>query len=369
MKRFFSIIILLTIFSCQNKMKTLEGDFTIHAMVEGLDTVIFEKIEANNLILIDTLFAIDGEFVTTNSLDQSSFFLLRTPEGEGINLLITKGEKIKIQGKKLNWHENYTIDGSPGSSQIQELNDTLIKFKKEVDLIYQEALDTKKENYINIQNRFNGIFNKHQNFLKTFIDSNLESKISILALFQAMKGENILNLYTDFDYYKKVHDTFQNKWPSTSHAKLLADLILSAYAPDFTMENIYGDTLSLRDYKGKLTLLYFWASWSSSSRDNNQNMIDLYNKFHLKGLEIIGISLDGISQQKNPKEDWKKAVREDKMIWPQISQLNGLQSSIREKYKFRTIPYNVLIDSDGHIIFNSEDYNSLQAKITEILSR
>ena len=98
-------------------------------------------------------------------------------------------------------------------------------------------------------------------------------------------------------------------------------------------------------------------------------MIDLYNKFHLKGLEIIGISLDGISQQKNPKEDWKKAVREDKMIWPQISQLNGLQSSIREKYKFRTIPYNVLIDSDGHIIFNSEDYNSLQAKITEILSR
>ena len=80
---FGSFILILA--ACQSKMKTPEGDFSIHAHVEGVDTVIFEKIEANNLLLVDTLFAVEGEFVTANSLEGSAFFLLRTPEGEGIN--------------------------------------------------------------------------------------------------------------------------------------------------------------------------------------------------------------------------------------------------------------------------------------------
>ena len=92
MKRSLSIlsILILILNACQQNMKTPEGDFSIHAIVQGIDTVIFEKIEANDLILIDTLFAIDGEFVVANSLEGSAFFLLRTPEGEGINLLIEK---------------------------------------------------------------------------------------------------------------------------------------------------------------------------------------------------------------------------------------------------------------------------------------
>ena len=84
MKRSLSIlsIFILILNACQHNMKTPpEGDFSIHAIVEGIDTVIFEKIEANDLLLIDTLFAIDGEFVVANSLEGSAFFLLRTPEG------------------------------------------------------------------------------------------------------------------------------------------------------------------------------------------------------------------------------------------------------------------------------------------------
>ena len=164
MKRYhlpFLSIFILILNACQQNMKTPEGDFSIHATVEGIDTVIFEKIEANDLLLIDTLFAVDGEFVVANSLEGAAFFILRTPEGEGINLLVKKGEKLEITGKRLGWNQNYTVNGSIGSTKIQELNSKLNTFEKNMDFIYEEAKNAKQEDYIKIQNRFYSILAEH----------------------------------------------------------------------------------------------------------------------------------------------------------------------------------------------------------------
>ena len=311
MKRYhlpFLSIFILILNACQQNMKTPEGDFSIHATVEGIDTVIFEKIEANDLLLIDTLFAVDGEFVVANSLEGAAFFLLRTPEGEGINLLVEKGEKLEITGKRLGWNQNYTVNGSIGSTKIQELNSKLNTFEKNIDFIYEEAKNAKQEDYIKIQNRFYSILAEHSEYLKNFIDSNLESKACILALFQAIKGENILHLNTDFDYYKKVSQSFEKNWPESSHTKLLSKIIKTAYAPDFTMEDIDGELFQFSELKGKLILLDVWASWCKPCRLANPHMVELYNKFHNKGLEMISISLDGTPEQTSPKEDWEKAV-------------------------------------------------------------
>ena len=371
MRRLFSVfsIFILTLTSCQPKMKTPEGDFTIHADVEGTDTIIFEKIEADNLFLVDTLFAVEGEFVTANSIEGSAFFLLRTPEGEGINLLIKKGEKIEITGKRLDWNNNYTVKGSKGSSQILELNNRLNTFKTNMNLIYEEAKNAQKEDFIDIQNRFNAIFQQHSNYLKAFIDSNLESKVSILALFQAVKGENILNLYNDLEYYKKVNESFQKNWPVSSHTQFLKKIVETAYAPDFTMDDINGKVFSLSEYKGKLVLLDFWASWCKPCRAANPKMVELYHKYHNKGLEMIGISLDGTPQQSTPKQDWEKAIKEDQLTWTQVSDLKGWNSDIRNKYNFSSIPFTILIDENGQIIGENLPEETLNKKIAEILNR
>tara|TARA_Y100000385_G_scaffold291677_1_gene371269 strand:+ start:892 stop:1944 length:1053 start_codon:yes stop_codon:yes gene_type:complete len=349
-------------------MKTPEGDFSIHATVEGIDTVIFEKIEANDLLLIDTLFAVDGEFVVANSLEGAAFFLLRTPEGEGINLLVKKGEKLEITGKRLGWNQNYTVNGSIGSTKIQELNSKLNTFEKNMDFIYEEAKNAKQEDYIKIQNRFYSILAEHSEYLKNFIDSNLESKACILALFQAIKGENILHLNTDFDYYKKVSQSFEKNWPESSHTKLLSKIIKTAYAPDFTMEDIDGELFQFSELKGKLILLDVWASWCKPCRLANPHMVELYNKFHNKGLEMISISLDGTPEQTSPKEDWEKAVSNDKLTWTQLSDLKGWDSKIRDSYNIRSIPYTILIDQNGLIIGEDLSHEALNNKISEILN-
>ena len=363
----YCVLLIMLISSCTEKTPPPLGDFSIYGHIEGVDTLIFEKIEAEKLILVDTIFAIDNEFVITNSLETSSFFLLRTIKGEGINVLIEKGEHLEVGGKIKNWNSNYTVIGSKGSSKILELNQKLIKFEETLEFIYEEAKAAQKDDYIDIQNRFVTTFTEHRDYLKKFIDDNIDSKVSILALFQSFKKENILNLIEDFGIYKKVHNTFNQKWPESSHAALMSKIIQMAYARPFTMTDKEGNKFSLNDYKDKITIIDFWASWCKPCREESPILKNLYTKYHSKGLEIISISMDGTPQQKTPEEDRNKAIKEDGKTWTQASELIGWDTSMRNTYKITSLPHTLLLNENGRIIGQNLSPNELEEKIIKLL--
>ena len=368
MKRIiFSLCIIVFAYSCEQKMKIPPGDFSIHGQVKGLDTVIFEKIEAEKLILVDTLFALNGEFVLANSIEKSSFFLLRTPQGEGINLLIKKGEQIEITGEKINWKSNYLISGSEGSLKILELNKKLEQFEYSLDLIYEEAKMAKKEDYTDIQNRFIDAFSNHRQYLKEFIKQNIDSKVIILALFQSIKKENILNLIEDFSDYILVQNSFSEKWPESSHSILLSKIIKMAYVPEFEMTDNKGEMFSLSNFKEQVILIDFWASWCKPCREESPFLKKLYSKYHSKGLEMVSVSFDGTPQQKNPEKDWKKAIQQDQKTWTQTSELKGWQSKIRNTYKIISLPHTLLINKKGRVIGENLEPHALEEKIMTLL--
>lgn len=113
----------------------------------------------------------------------------------------------------------------------------------------------------------------------------------------------------------------------------------------------------------KLVLVDFWASWCAPCRAEMPNVVNIYKKYHSKGLEIYGVSLD------ENMVSWQNAINVMKMEWIQVSDLKGWSSSAVKTYNIKGIPATILIDNNGKIVAKNLRGNDLAQKIAEILNK
>ncbi|WP_367868279.1 redoxin domain-containing protein [Pedobacter sp. WC2423] len=131
-------------------------------------------------------------------------------------------------------------------------------------------------------------------------------------------------------------------------------------APAISMTNKDGKIVHLSDFKGKYVLIDFWASWCGPCRKENPNVVAAYKKYHDKGFEILGISLD------SKKEAWLKAIEADGLIWTHVSELKGWQNSAAKEYGVRAVPASFLIDPNGNVVgkdLRGEELNQTLAQL------
>lgn len=114
-------------------------------------------------------------------------------------------------------------------------------------------------------------------------------------------------------------------------------------APTVTVQNTEGNEkmLSFTRHGNKYLLLDFWASWCEPCHKEIPNLKRIYETYHAKGLDIIGISAD-----KNV-DDWKSTLEEQKEPWCNYIDIN--RQAISE-YKVQYIPSIFILDADGNII-------------------
>lgn len=124
---------------------------------------------------------------------------------------------------------------------------------------------------------------------------------------------------------------------------------------DFSQATPEGDELSILSVEGKYILVDFWASWCKPCRAANPALVETYEKYHSKGFNIIGVSLD------RSREDWITGIEEDGLEWPQISDLKFWENEVAVYYGIRFIPQNLLIDGNGVIVEHNMDEASLNA--------
>ena len=132
-------------------------------------------------------------------------------------------------------------------------------------------------------------------------------------------------------------------------------------APDFSLPDTAGVSVSLADFRGKYVLLDFWASWCPPCRRENPNVVKAYEENKDKNFTIIGISLD------NNREKWLKGIADDHLTWTHLSDLKYWDSEIPALYGVRAIPSNMLLDPNGVIIAKDIREEALHETLREVL--
>jgi peroxiredoxin len=131
----------------------------------------------------------------------------------------------------------------------------------------------------------------------------------------------------------------------------------------FSAKTHDGKRISLDDYKGKVVLLDFWASWCNPCRAEMPNVKKVYKEYRDKGFEIIGISLD------DKEANFKRYMDSEKMPWPQIFDGKGWRSEIGQLYAVTAIPATYILDRDGIIRYKNARGKELGKAVKELIGK
>jgi peroxiredoxin len=135
--------------------------------------------------------------------------------------------------------------------------------------------------------------------------------------------------------------------------------------PDFSEKDLAGKPLSIANYKGKVVLIDFWATWCPPCRAELPNVVKTYEKHHADGFEIIGISLD----RAQDREKLVSFLKDKNMAWPQFFDGNYWQNKLAVKYGVNSIPATYLLDGQGIIIGKDLRGEDLEQAVAKTLAR
>jgi len=186
----------------------------------------------------------------------------------------------------------------------------------------------------------------------------LDDPAKALEIFQQVKSEfpsTQLNGNTD-DFLAALKDEANRK-------QVRDTLKPGTTFPDFNENDLQDNALSIAKYKGKVVLVDFWATWCPPCVASVPEIQKVYNKYHDKGFEVVGISLD------EEKDALEKFVKQRKLPWPQHFDGKRFDGPLALKYGVNVAPTTYLVGRDGKILKRLTQKNDLDKEIENALKK
>ncbi|HRR49944.1 MAG TPA: TlpA disulfide reductase family protein [Bacteroidales bacterium] len=269
-------------------------------------------------------------------------------EDEDISVDFRGRDTARIKIKNPPFH---FINGGPKNEVINHLN--FINYRN-----YQGMIAVSKITY-GSQFLNDSVKNATTKKLYDFLDEERRSRIRYVAEMYSDRTSVVaalkhLDSQKDSELIKSVSNILFSKYPDypplveyfndiKENELNAARMEIGAYAPQFKYPDVNGKFYGPSDFKGKVLLIDFWASWCGPCRAEIPNLKKVYEKYDRKDVEFLSVSID------KGKEEWIKALSQEKMPWIQVlAPKSG--SEVSKLYQFSGIPFLVVLDKEGRIV-------------------
>jgi thiol-disulfide isomerase/thioredoxin len=386
MKKLISFgILAILLASCKK-----DGEYSISGSVEGLKTgkVVLEKqAEAGmGFIPVDTVDLVDGKFEMKGKILGPEMYFVQVENVSGKVPFILEEGKIGIEVNKDSILKSKT-SGTYSNDEFykfqQDYKKIQMKSQKKVMEFQMKNMAKMNEAQMNndtvvvnsLRNEYRALQKEMTDYLVVYAEKNPKSYMSLLIIqsmvgnpeFPAEKTDKFFNsldkTLKESKLGKKITEKMKEDKGLNEAISKPSDSVVKVgnSAPDFTGKTPEGKVTSLKQNLGKVTIIDFWASWCGPCRTENPSVVALYNEFHSKGLNIVGVSLD----EKGDK--WKEAIAKDKITWVQISNLKGWDDPIAKQYNVNEIPSTYILDEKGVVIAVNLRGEELKKKVASLL--
>ncbi|PSL08020.1 TlpA disulfide reductase family protein [Cecembia rubra] len=306
--------------------------------------------------------AANGKFEYKLTLEGPGFYMINLMDKKEVRLALY-AEDVELNYDFSN-EKSLELKGSQDSQYMQQIEAIMNEYQENINNLnneYFEAMSARDQDKIrDIQVRAMGLESDLGEKVKELI-SNMDGSFAALAALP------MINPKKDFQFMDELISKMNQKYPGFKTVQNLMvqldemrALSVGQVAPEISLPDPSGNVVNLSDLRGKYVLIDFWAAWCRPCREENPNVVRLYNQYKDKGFEVFGVSLD------RTHEAWIKAIEDDKLTWTHVSDLKYFNSEAAATYQINAIPATYMLDPEGKIIAKDLRGPSLESKLREL---
>lgn len=376
MRQSLLLLIVLTItFSCNQSPDGFKINGEIRGEFEEGTQVFLKKTGDNGQpVELDTTVLVNGKFEFTGTATEPDIHYIFIDKIPGYTAIVLENGTIDFNAQKdsLGFAE---VKGTPQNKLFFSYLDKSKELSQQARSIQEDMQKATKTpgseaTVMALNDEMQELQAEYKAFEIDFIQNNPNGLISALLL------ERTLSMNTvDLKEVQTMYDALTPEIKNTKPGKKVVDLIekkkkeeeaskstaVGAKAPEFSGPDPEGNTIALSDVMGKVTLIDFWAGWCKPCRAENPNIVAVYEKYHDKGLNVVGVSLDRTAEM------WKKAIADDGLTWNHISNIAYFDDEIARLYNVQAIPAAFLLDENGIIVAKNLRGSALEEKVASLL--
>jgi peroxiredoxin len=363
MKKVLFFIAAVALFACSRQ----EKGFEITVNLEGAEgQILLEKRGASQWIPVDTADILDGTAVLKGEVVVPEDHYLSVMGQRAKTILFVENTEMTVSGNAENL-EQITVTGSKTHDEYNQVNKRIQEIGEEYMALYQQARESaaagNEEQATQLMQQVEVLYESTNTMQADFVRNNPGSYAAPYFLSRVQYGMEVEEL----DKLVSALDPKLNEVPSIVALKerieKLKTVAVGQIAPDFTMNDPDGNPVKFSEIykKNEYTLLDFWAAWCGPCRQENPNIVAVYNDYKDKGFSVFGVSLD------RDRDAWLKAIDDDKLTWDHVSDLAYWNNEAAQLYAVNSIPSSLIVDKNGRIVAKNKRGEELRETISELL--